>query len=251
MMMTAYPDYVARFYDVVYAKVRGAVDRDYYAGKLAACRGHSLEVGAGTGRIFLEALKRGADVYATDSSAEMVSILRAKLDPRDHHRVRRCDLVDMSLGKRFDLIVAPFRVLSHVVAVEDQLRALDTVHDHLNPGGAFIFDLYVPSLKLLVEGLPPTVDFDGEYAPGLRLKRTVSAASDLIAQITSVTMTFEWDEEGLSRSASWSFPMRFYFRHEIEHLVARSKLRLAAIYGDYSESSLDSSSKEFLVHCKR
>lgn len=249
--MSIYPDYVARFYDVVYAKVRDAADRDYYAGKLAACRGHSLEVGAGTGRIFLEALKLGADVYAMDSSAEMASILRSKLDPRDHHRVRQCDLVDMSLGKRFDLIVAPFRVMSHIAAVEDQLRAFDTVHDHLNPGGAFIFDLYVPNLKLLLEGLPPTVDFDGEYAPGRRLRRTTSAVSDIITQITSVTMTFEWDEEGRSQAASWSFPMRYFFRYEIEHLVARSKLKLRAIYGDYSESPLDSSSKEFIVHCAR
>ncbi len=249
--MSAYPDYVARFYDVVYAKVRDAADKDYYVGKLAASGGHSLEVGVGTGRIFLEALKRGADVYGMDSSAEMIAVLRDKLEPADHHRIRQCDLVNMSFGKRFDLVVAPFRVFSHIADVSDQIRALDAVYDHLNPGGMFIFDVFVPSLKLLLEGLPPTADFDGEYAPGKRLKRTVSTSSDLVTQVTSVTMAFDWEEEGRRLSAEWSFPFRFYFRYELEHLIARSKLTLKAVYGDYAESPLDSSSKEFLVHCVR
>jgi SAM-dependent methyltransferase len=249
--MSNYPDYVARFYDVVYQQVRDAVDKTYYVNKLVSCGGPSLEVGVGTGRIFLEALDKGADVYGTDNSAEMLSVLRGKLEPHHHHRIRQGDLVKMELGKRFDLIIAPFRVLSHIIDIDDQIRALNTAYDHLVPGGVFIFDLYVPNLKLLLDGLPPTVDFDGEYAPGKRLRRSVSATSDLITQTTSVTMAFAWEEDEQQYSREWSFPMRFFFRYELEHLIARSKLKLKAIYGDFAESPLDSRSKEFILHCVR
>jgi SAM-dependent methyltransferase len=249
--MSAYPDFVARFYDVVYRQVRDAADKSYYVDKLVSCGGPSLEVGVGTGRIFLEALDGGADVHGTDSSAEMLAVLRGKLESRHQHRVIRSDLVNMDLGKRFNLIIAPFRVLSHVVDIEDQISALNAVYDHLVPGGRFIFDLYVPNLKLLLDGLPPAVDFDGEYAPGKRLRRTTSATSNLISQITSVTMTFDWEEEGGRHSRIWSFPMRYFFHYELEHLIARSNLKLQSIYGDYSESPLDSGSKEFIVHCIR
>ena len=250
--MSTYPEYVARFYDIVYRQVRDAADKPYYVNKLVSGKGPSLEVGAGTGRIFLEALNKGADVYGTDNSAEMLDVLRNKLEPRHHFRIRQGDLVNMELGKRFDLIVAPFRVLSHVVNIDDQIRALNTAYEHLVPGGVFIFDLYVPNLKLLLEGLTPTTDFDGEYAAGKRLKRTVSAVSDLITQITSVVMTFDWEEdEGGEGHGEWAFPMRYFFRYELEHLIARSKLSLKAIYGDFAESPLDSGSKEFLVHCIR
>jgi len=249
--MSIYPDFVARFYDVVYQQVRDAADKQYYVNKLTSCQGPSLEVGVGTGRIFLEALDRGADVYGTDNSAEMLAVLRAKLEPRRHHRIRQCDLVNMELGKRFDLIIAPFRVLSHIIDIGNQIRALNTVSDHLAPGGVFIFDLYVPNLKLLLDGLPPTVDFDGEYAPGKRLRRATSATSDLITQITSVTMAFCWKDGGQQSSKDWSFPMRFFFRYELEHLIARSKLELKAIYGDFAESPLSSGSKEFIVQCVR
>jgi SAM-dependent methyltransferase len=249
--MSQYPDYVARFYDVVYRQVRDAADKSYYVNKLVSCGGLSLEVGVGTGRIFLEALEKGADVYGTDNSAEMLFVLRKKLEPRHHHRIRQGDLVNMDLGKSFNLIIAPFRVLSHIIDIDDQIRALNTVYDHLAPGGLFVFDLYVPNLKLLLDGLPPTTDFDGEYAPGRRLKRTVTATSDLITQTTSVTMAFTWEEDGRRFDREWSFPMRFFFRYELEHLIARSKLKLNAIYGDFAESPLDSGSKEFLVHCIR
>jgi SAM-dependent methyltransferase len=242
---------VARFYDVVYQQVRDAADKSYYVNKLVSCSGPSLEVGVGTGRIFLEALNKGADVYGTDNSAEMLAVLRDKLDPHHHRRVRQCDLVNMELGKRFDLIIAPFRVLAHIIDIDDQIRALNTAYDHLAPGGVFIFDLYVPNLKLLLDGLPPTVDFDGEHAPGKRLRRMTSATSDLITQITSVTMAFAWEDEGRQYNREWSFPMRFFFRYELENLIPRSRLTLKAMYGDFAESALDSSSKEFLVHCVR
>jgi SAM-dependent methyltransferase len=249
--MSTYPKYVARFYDVVYGQVRGAIDKAYYVCKLVSCKGPSLEVGVGTGRIFLEALRSGADVYGTDISAEMIAVLRDKLEPRHHHRIVLGDLVTMNLGKRFDLVVAPFRVLSHVIGIEDQIKALNTVYEHLNPGGIFIFDLFVPNLKMILDGLPPTVDFEGEYAPGQHVKRTVSAASDLITQTTSVTMAFDWNEEREEFHNAWSFPMRFFFRYELEHLIARSKLTLKALYGDFAEMPLASSSQEFIVHCVR
>src|SRR5512139_2250863 len=121
--MSQYPDYVARFYDIVYRQVRGAADKSYYVNKLVSSNGPSLEAGVGTGRIFLEALNKGADVYGLDNSAEMLSVLRDKLEPRHHHRVRQNDLVNMDLGKRFDLIVAPFRVFSHIADVDSQIRA--------------------------------------------------------------------------------------------------------------------------------
>jgi len=157
----------------------------------------------------------------------------------------------MKLGKRFELIIAPFRVFSHIIDIDDQISALNAVYDHLVPGGAFVFDLYVPNLKLLLDGLAPTVDFDGEYTPGKRLSRTTSGTSDLITQVTSVTMKFDWEDEERQNSREWTFPMRFFFRYELEHLIARSKLKLKAIFGDFLESALDSGSREFIVHCIR
>jgi SAM-dependent methyltransferase len=247
-----YPEFVARFYDAVYAQVRDGVDNEYYVSRMAAAGGPVLEIGSGTGRLLREALRRGADAWGIDVNPTMVERCRAQLAPADRGRVSVADAVSMRLGRRFALVAAPFRVLSHVADVGDQLRLLDTVHEHLLPGGAFLFDLYVPSLKLLLEGMPETCDFDGEWSPGRRIRRFVSSApADLSRQTNRVTMRFVWEESGAERRGDWVFEMRFFFRFEIEHLVARSKLRLESLSGDFEGSPLAAASREYVVVCRR
>lgn len=251
-MSEPYPDFVARFYDPVYAQVRDGVDNEWYLERMAAAGGPVLEIGVGTGRLFVEARRRGIDVRGIDVSPAMVERCRSKLEPGDRERVSVADAVRLRTDRRFALVCAPFRVLSHVHDVADQLRLLDAVHDALEPGGAFVFDLYVPSLKLLLEGLPELRDFDGEHAPGRRLRRTVSSEpADLSRQTNRVHMGFRWEEEDGEHQAEWVFEMRFFFRFEIEHLVARSKLQLETIQGDFSGGPLTAASREYVVVCRR
>jgi SAM-dependent methyltransferase len=246
-----YPDFVARFYDVTYAKVLTGADCGYYLKKISQTKGPILEIGVGTGRIFVDALKLGADVYGTDVSPNMIDILKAKLDKKDHHRVKVQDARDLDVDKKFDLIIAPFRVFSHFLTTEDQLKVLNKIHDYLNPGSQLIFDVFVPNLKYLVEGLEDTPDFEGEYEEGKKLTRFSSAEPDLMNQILHVTMHFTWNEDDKEVQKEWRFPLRYFFRYELEHLIHRSKLELVNIYGDFRENELDEESKDFIVVCKR
>jgi SAM-dependent methyltransferase len=251
-MSEPYPDFVARFYDVVYAQVRDGVDNEFYLQRMAAAGGPVLEIGVGTGRLFVEARRRGLDVRGIDVSPAMIGRCRAKLEPADRERVWVEDAVRMRVERRYALVCAPFRVLSHVHDTADQLRLIDGVRDCLEPGGAFVFDLYVPNLKLLREGLPELADFDGEHAPGRRLRRVVSSRpADISRQTNRVRMSFLWEEEDGEHRGEWEFEMRFFFRFEIEHLVARSKLVLEAICGDFAGGPLTADSREYVVVCRR
>jgi SAM-dependent methyltransferase len=247
---TDYPDFIARFYDTVYAHLR-TVDLDYFLRTILSTKGPVLEIGVGTGRFFIDALEKGADIYGVDLSETMLEQLRRKLDAKHHYRIFHQDARSLHLDKKFELIIAPFRVFSHLIEPEDQLLALNRIYDHLNPGGTFIFDLYVPDLGILLNGINEVIDFEGEYAPGKKLKRTVSAKSDLIRQVNAVTMTLTWDDNAGEHTESWQLPMRFFFRYELEHLVHRSKLSLKHVYGDYEEHDLGPESKDFIVVCER
>lgn len=246
----SYPDYFARFYDVIYAQLR-TIDRDYFLRKIHETNGPVLEIGVGTGRLFVDALNAGADVYGVDISASMLDQLKAKVDPKHHHRICCQDARSLRLNRTFDLILAPARVFSHLLEIDDQLRALDSVYEHLNPGGRFIFDVFVPNLDLLLHGVNEQFDFDGEYAPGKRVKRVISSKSDLVNQISHITMTLTWDQDTGVKSRTWQTPMRFFFRYELEHLIRRTKLKLINIFGDYEEHELGSQSTDFVVVCER
>ncbi|MBN1224628.1 MAG: class I SAM-dependent methyltransferase [Candidatus Aminicenantes bacterium] len=243
-------DTVARFYDTIYAKVR-SIDTGYYLKKIAQTKGPVLEVGVGTGRIFFTALKKGADIFGIDASPAMIEKLKKKIGPEDQCRVAVQDAISMQLEKKFDLIIAPFRVFSHLITVEDQLSALDKIHDHLMPGGLFIFDVFIPNHKALAEGMTDRLDFEGEHAPGKILRRYSSTQTDPIEQLIHVTMRFVWEENGREMTDKWEFPLRYFFRYELEHLIGRSKLKLGHIFGDFHENELDADSEEFLVVCTR
>jgi hypothetical protein len=248
---TDYPEFLARFYDLIYARVRNGVDNGFYLRKIAAAKGPVLEVGVGTGRIFSEALAKGADIYGLDNSRSMLDVLRAKIAPKDQDRIFLQDVRELNLAERFDLIIAPFRVFSHLLTVEEQMAVLNRVFSHLNDQGIFVFDVYVPNLKMLREGIDNQVDFEGEYAAGKKLKRVSSMKADLINQLSDVSMRFLWEEDDRDVEKEFKFQLRFFFRYELEHLVRRSPLQLVAIYGDFDENPLNSGSKEFVVVCRK
>jgi SAM-dependent methyltransferase len=245
-----YPDFFARFYDVIYDHVRSSSDHDYYLNKILESKGPVLEVGVGTGRFFIEALNRRADIDGIDISPEMILVLKQKLPSKHHKRIKVQDLCTLKMPRKYELIIAPFRVFMHLPEVNDQLSALNSVYDHLLPGGKFIFDLFVPNLKMIAEGVDNMNDFNGEYEPGKKLQRFTSMNADPVNQLSYVTFTFVWTENDKEYTEEWKTQLRFFFRYELEHLLCRSKFKSYHIYGDFSEGELTRDSKEFIVVCK-
>lgn len=246
-----YPDYFARFYDIIYDSIRSHVDTEFYLEQIRQTKGPVLEIGCGTGRFFGQAIKQGADIYGIDISKSMTDILLGKIEARYHDRISIQGAVDFQFPFKFDLIIVPFRVYSHLLTVEEQLAALNNAYDHLSEEGRLIFDVYVPDPAMIASGLSSVIDFEGEYESGKKFSRTVDMKADIVNQISDITMTFKWDQDGLERLEKWNFKFRFYFRYEIEHLIKCSKLTLEKIYGDFNGGELKEGSKEFVVICRR
>lgn len=250
-MTDFYPDFFARFYDLIYHQMRDGVDNKFYLDKIRKTKGKVLEVGVGTGRFFTEALKGGADIYGIDISPAMIDIVSSKLDKIQQKRISLQNIIDFRFNKKFDLILAPFRVFMHLTGKEDQLKVLNNVYDHLSPGGEFIFDTFVPDLNLLLKGMHNITDFDGEYEPGNRVKRTVTSKPDRLNQILNITFMIEWNEKTSKFRKEWKTTMRYFFRFELEHLIERSQFKEYKILGDFEGNELNNNSKEFILICKK
>ncbi len=246
-----YPDTFARFYDLIYHQLRDTVDHGFFMQEVLNTRGKVLEVGTGTGRFFLDAIHHHADIYGIDISESMLDVLKDKLDTGLFHRISKQSILDFSFEDRFDLIIAPFRVFMHLLDKDDQIKALNNIHRHLHPGGRFIFDTFIPDLNQLIKGFEHHKDFEGEYETGKYVKRYVSTRPELITQIINITFTIEWDEDNKVHSEEWKIPLRYFFRYELEHLLARSDFRQYHIYGDFQRNELNETSREFLIECTR
>jgi SAM-dependent methyltransferase len=246
-----YPKNFARFYDVIYHQQRDGVDNEYFLNVIKQTKGKVLEVGVGTGRLFIDALNQNADIYGIDLSPSMIDVLLAKLKEEQRKRVSLQNIIDFSFDFQFDLIIAPFRVMMHLLEKKDQLRAINNVFKHLNDNGRFIFDVFVPDLNHLIKGMNNFTDFEGEYEKGKKIKRTVSTEPNLIKQILTVKFDLEWDDDNEVKNEEWTVPLRFFFRYELEHLIERSGFNRYKILGDYQGNKLDSNSKEFIVVCNK
>jgi SAM-dependent methyltransferase len=250
-MDTLYPSAFARFYDLIYAKLRPDVDSGYFLNKMKEAHGPVLEVGVGTGRFFREALKEGVDVYGIDISPAMLENLKTRIDKKNYYRISQQDIRNFTTGFPFNMVIAPFRVFMHLIETADQLKALNHVYDHLADGGTFIFDLYIPNPALLASGMNEVMDFEGEFEPGNIIRRFVTSHSDLVTQVNQLSMRFEWNEGEKTFSETWNSELRFFFRFELEYLLRQSKFKSYSIFGDYQENSMSGDSRDFVVVCRK
>ncbi len=248
---SVYPGVFARFYDVIYNHARSDVDKDFYLRYINGSKGPVLEVGVGTGRIFIDALSSGVDIYGIDNSKYMLDVLKMKVNSDSHFRLTEQNAIDFTFDIKFDLIIAPFRLLMHIVEVDNQLKLLKNMLAHLNKGGKFIFDVFIPDMRQLIEGYENMINFDGEYLSRKNLRRYVSSSSDLIHQIMNITFRFEWDDNNSVKNETWHLPMRYFFRYELEHLIKLSQFKNYKLFGDFKENEINENSKEFIFVCTK
>ncbi len=247
-----YNETVTRFYDAVYDNLpflkTGA---EFYLEEIAKTKGRVLEAGVGTGRIFLPALAGGADIYGLDYSEQMLARLKEKLPAKEHHRVWNADMRRFDSGMSYSLVISPFRVFQHMLTIDDQLNALNSIYNVLEDGGRLIFDVFNPDLKRLITPINDFLEFEGEYEPGKKLQRYNTVNYDHSIQQMELKFRFVWDEDGSQKTAEFSTPLRYYFRYELENLIGRTNFKLEKIYGDFKRSELNSKSKEFTVMCRK
>jgi len=131
------------------------------------------------------------------------------------------------------------------------LACLDRIRQHLAPGGRLVFDVFQPSLEALVSPLTgseieDTPEFD--LPDGRKLRRTFRILSrHRVAQCFHLEMRYYLrTASGESTTVTQTFPMRYYFPIEVEHLLARSGLRIDSVFGDFDGSPLTDQSPEMI-----
>ena len=59
------------------------------------------------------------------------------------------------------------------------------------------------------------------------------------------------DAAGNVSTLQENFPLRYYFRHELEHLLVRSGFELVARYGSFDRSPLTDEPREMIVTARK
>jgi SAM-dependent methyltransferase len=145
----------SRYYNLLYKDKDYAGEANYVSGLIRQHRPGAksvLDLGCGTGQHAFCLAEKGYTVTGVDRSAEMLAVARAQLSEKMSNPTAgevwdasplaflQGDLRSVRLNRTFDVVVSLFHVMSYQTGNDDLRAAFATAHEHLGPGGVFIFD---------------------------------------------------------------------------------------------------------------
>jgi SAM-dependent methyltransferase len=236
--------FIADLYDHV-VPYRARPDVAFFVELAKQAGGRVLELGCGTGRVLVPIAQAGVEITGFDVSARMLAMCAQRLNQqpaavRDRVRLEPGDMRRFDLGETFALITIPFRPFQHLLTVDDQLSCLANVRAHLADEGRFVLDLFNPSLDMLAN--PRLGEESGEepdfVTPDGRTvrRRQKTVACDRFEQVNQYELIYYVTHPGgRTERLVHAFPLRYLFKFEAEHLLARAGFAIEAVYADYEK----------------
>ena len=226
----------AEFYDFI-PLYRDRPDVMFYVKHAKAAGGPVLELGCGSGRVLAPTARAGVAVVGLDASPDMLAVCRRRLEQEGLSAALACgDMRRFALRKTFALITIPFRPFQHLLEVEDQMACLASIREHLIPSGRLVFDVFDPDLKLLTsQDTEPVLEFQFELPDGRQAARSCrQVAHNTARQVKDLEFIFEVRRaDGSLNRSTTNISMRYFFRYELEHLLARCGFQVEKVYGDF------------------
>jgi SAM-dependent methyltransferase len=249
-------EFVAAFYDIIYEDKR-PLDVRFFVEYSQKSGGRTLELGCGTGRVLIPTATAGCTITGLDISPYMLRKCREKLRKQPEAVRKRVKLIqgnmtDFNTGEKYSLVTIPFRPFQHLVRVEEQQACLRCIRQHLTERGQVIIDIFNPNPLRLVpnpeymeekEDLPETPLPDGRKLR--RAGRTAGYHRD--QQYNDVELIYYVSyPDGRNERFVQSFPMRYYYRYEMEHLLELGGFGVVELYGDFDKSPFSNDSPEMI-----
>ncbi|MEE2644957.1 MAG: class I SAM-dependent methyltransferase [Myxococcota bacterium] len=268
------------YYDAEFDPRRA--DVRFYQAQYLDTEGPVLELGIGSGRIAIPAVRAGAEVYGLDTAPKMLARAEEKrraLPSAAQERLTLTlgDMRTFTLERRFELISCPFNALQHLYRGEEVSACFERVLTHLAPGGLFIFDVLFPDLEYLLRSpltRHPGVNFHHSTYDAV-YNYSEQSAYDPIKQINQMWLHYERVDPPLTRAEAEAVlyaseegafvqleegaPARFtlqlthrcFFPQELTSLLRCAGLEVLQILGDFEGGALTVDSESMIFLCRR
>jgi SAM-dependent methyltransferase len=255
MASALYDSFIADYYDespIVKGRLQ---DVAFYRDAAREFGDPVLELGCGTGRITMALAEAGKRVTGLDLSERMLERAvkkRAQLPVEVRERVHlvQGDMTRFDLGEKFRLIIIPFRPFQHLLEVQQQVGCLECVRKHLAPGGGLILDVFQTDAERMHDPVHmremPVTEYQTADGRQVRISERV-AAFHRAEQRNDVEMIFSVrHKDGRQERLVFAWPLRYFFRYEVEHLLARCGFRVKALFGDFDRTPIHDESPEMI-----
>jgi len=226
----------------------------FYLEEAKKSGGPILELGCGTGRIVIPIAKAGISVTGLDISESMLEVAKQKLlklENRDLDiELVNANMCDFSLNRLFKLIIIPFNGLLSLLTVEEEIKALENIKQHLAPDGKLIFSIFSPDLNMLIHEEDQVFHLRDVVDPNTGQKFIMYHQShyDNFNQIINVRIIIEklTPKGNVTQKIYRNYQLRYIYRWEMYHLLNLSGFYIEELYGDFARNQFDESSTDMI-----
>lgn len=203
-----------------------------------------LELGCGTGRVLIPLAKKGIKITGLDYSDIMLARCSSKTkDGGLDNKVNliKGDIRKFELGKTFDMIIAPGRVVQAIKKTEDFQSCLNCIKNHLSENGFCILNVFHPNLpkEEMKKSWPREQEtFQWEKIDpktGLRVmhfdeRRELDAKNQVLYPVL-IYRTYAGDK--LVNEVKQNIIMKYYYPEEFEEIITKAGFKVLEKYGGY------------------
>jgi SAM-dependent methyltransferase len=211
--------------------------------------GEVLELCCGTGRLTIPLKQSGIPISGLDITETMLATARTKTAKAGLKiEYFQGDIRTFHLAKKFGAIFIPFNSLQHTYSIADLEAVLAHVRSHLEPNGLFLFDVFNPSIHLMVDRERSIHEaFRFNLDDGREVVVREQCCYDSASQVNRVKWFFRI---GSAEERTEHLNMRCFFPLELEIALKYNGFSPIARFGSFDESPFTSDSPKQIFVCR-
>lgn len=204
-----------------------------------------LDLACGTGSFTVEMAKRGYDMIGIDLSVDMLNCAMEKSSDLKNILYLNQDMVNFELYGTVDVIVLLMDSLNYILHKRDVKKLFKNVHNYLNPGGLFIFDINTPFKfkNILKNNVFYDVSDDITYIWQNYFENKTN--------VCEFDLTIFTKEDGMYKRMDEVHLERCYEISDLKKMISERGLKLLNIYDDLKLSKAPSNARRVFFVCKK
>jgi len=196
-----------------------------------------LDAGCGTGSYSVELAKRGYAVIGLDSSAEFVSVARAKAEEAVVPvTFQKGDILELPSRPSYDGILCR-GVLNDIIDGPSRQKAFFSFAHALRKEGILILDVREWTISALRKQREPVFEKVVENDRGTLIFRAVTRLDYETKQLLVAESYILKRDDGLKTVTEYDFVMQCWTRDELHNSLINAGFGSVAYFGDYDSSS--------------
>ena len=227
------------------------VDFNFYYNLAKDLKGKVLELCCGTGRLTIPLKEKGIDISGVDYKKSMLEEAKKKaLEKNLKIDFTFGDMKNLDLNgdEKYEMIFIPYNSIQNTYTIEDISNIFSSVAKYLKDDGIFVFDIFNPSIELLV-------DSGDEFKEFTRFK--LDNGEEVI-----VTEKSKYDSATQTQRVIWrhtiggkvfdqKLDMRCFYPQEMDLHILYNNFKIIAKFGDFDSNKFNSESMKQIYICKK